>query len=339
MAKIVVNRIINHTYAQHDPDILLQDTVIPFDCYIKRYADYVIIIEAGTYISAALLQKISSNEKIYILASDTEKLQTYHIAHDYCYSIKNDAVTMEEAINAASDLPNALSEIVTNEEKFSFVYATSATLMETIFDSGQEQLPVSAIYTCMEQLVTSVNLETNAVGLLFKNISGEYTAYYHSTNVAFLAVILATKLGLSEEDRIGVGHAGLLHDIGKIKIDQELLLKASYLEDNEFEIIKQHSEYGYIILKNNGITDKKVLDGVHFHHENLNGSGYPKGLRGKLIPKYAKIVGVCDAFDALTTKRTFRDSYTSYEALIVMKREMALQFDEHYIGVFIKLLQ
>lgn len=130
----------------------------------------------------------------------------------------------------------------------------------------------------------------------------------------------------------------MLHDIGKIRIDQSLLLKPTYLETEEVELIQQHSNYGLEILQNNGIVNPRILDAVHYHHEKLDGQGYPARLRGKMIPKFARIIGMCDVFDALTTQRTFRSNYTSYEALIVIKQQMADQFDENYTDTFIRLL-
>lgn len=111
------------------------------------------------------------------------------------------------------------------------------------------------------------------------------------------------------------------------------------MDEQEFNLIQTHSEVGVEILQKNGVTTPKILDAVLYHHEKLNGQGYPKGLRGKQIPKFASIIGMCDVFDALTTRRTYRVNYSSYEALLLMKQQMAHQFDEHYSDTFIRLYQ
>lgn len=338
MAKIIVHRMINHKYTQHKVDVLVKETILPFDCYIKRYDDYVVIIEAGTYVSDALLKKIAHNEHIYILSHDAKKLEEYQSANDGSI-VLDDITSTEEAVKEVLKLSLLLSESASIEDKITIVYTTTASLMKSLFDDGNEKLPLDALRTCMEELVNCIDTKNKVVPVLFKIIPQTYTTHNHSTNVAFLAVVLASALDLSKEEKIDVGLAGLLHDIGKIRIDQQLLLKPSRLEDNEYETIKNHSEFGYKILLDNGITNQRILDAVHFHHEKLDGSGYPKGLRGKLISKYAKMIGLCDAFDALTAKRTFRNSYTSFEALVVMKKEMAMQFDEHYIEALINLLR
>jgi HD-GYP domain-containing protein (c-di-GMP phosphodiesterase class II) len=314
-------RVINHQYLSYSLDILIKETILPFDCYIKRYSNYVVIIQAGTYISGELLEKMSNNKEIYFIKEDSEKIGQYNID--------------SKAIDLSDSRFNVLG---TCEERLSIMYTTMSNVMKTIFDNRDENLPLETLYTYLDQLAKCVDLETNILPLLLKNIPDEYTTHHHSTNVAFFAVILAKAIHLSPEEIIDMGFAGLLHDIGKIRIDANILLKPSQLNDDEYEAVKHHSDYGYEILTDNGITNQKILNGVRFHHERLDGSGYPKGLRRKLIPKYAQIVGMCDAFDALTTKRTFRKNYTSYEALLAMKQEMASQFDDLYINTFIKLL-
>lgn len=248
-------------------------------------------------------------------------------------------LSADKAIMAAMDLSETLfHSFATFEERLTIVYSVTSNLMQLIFDSMNEKLPLAALQACITQLVECTNLETTSMPLFLKIIPDEYTTHHHSTNVAFLAVILAHSINLSYEEKIDIGYTGLLHDIGKIRIDAQLLLKPSRLSNKEYEAVKRHSDYGYMILQDNGIVNQKILNGVRFHHERLDGSGYPKGLRSKLIPKYAQIIGMCDAFDALTAKRTFRNHYTSYEALLTMKQEMASQFNKDYTTPFIQLL-
>jgi HD-GYP domain-containing protein (c-di-GMP phosphodiesterase class II) len=332
-------RVMNHKYTSHSFSILVKETVLPFDCYIKRYSDYVIIIQAGTYITEELLQKMHHNKEIYFLKEDSQKIRDYQTEHETIDLSQENTVSAKKPIKAALDLPQTMLNLFgTLEERLCLLYGTTSNLMQMIFDEGDEKLPLDALYTCVNQFAACIHPETNTLPMLLKIIPDEYTTHHHSTNVGFLAVILANAIHLSQEEIIDVGFAGLLHDIGKIRIDSNILLKPSKLKDTEYETVKNHSDYGYAILTDNGISNPKILNGVHFHHERLDGSGYPKGLRAKLVPKYAQIVGMCDAFDALTTKRTFRDNYTSFEALLVMKQDMAAQLDKNYINTFIGLM-
>ncbi len=335
----ITKRVINHKYTSHTLDVLIKGTVLPFDCYIKRYSDYVIIIQAGTYISEELLFKMHHNKEIYFLKEDSEKIRHYQTEHKTIDLSQENRVSANEPIKAALDLPQTMFNIFgTLEERLSVLYATISDLMQTIFDNADEKLPMDALYICVNQLAACINPETNTLPMLLKIIPEKYTTHHHSTNVAFLAVILANAIHLSQEEIIDVGLAGLLHDIGKIRIDSIILQKPSALKNEEYETVKIHSDYGYAILADNGVTNQKILNAVRFHHERLDGSGYPKGLSTKLIPKYAQIVGMCDTFDALTTKRTFRDNYTSFEALLVMKQDMASQLNKNYINSFIGLM-
>lgn len=318
----IEKRVMSREYLSYPLYILQKESIVPFDCYIKRYDDYVIIIEAGSYISEDFLEKLKNNKEIYILRNDSEKMNQYQTDHN---------------IVNLSDTTFNVSE--TSEKRLSTLYTDISKAMQTIFDKGDEKFSLDALRLPLIELVDDVNLNADLFPRLFKIIPMEYTTHNHSTNVAFFAMILTKALDLSYEDIIDVGLTGLLHDIGKIRIDNQLLLKPSRLKEDEYETIKHHSEYGYSILKDNGVENQKILNGVHLHHERLDGSGYPKGLRDKMIPKYAKIIGICDAFDALTTKRTFRNHYTSYEALLVMKQEMATQFDTLYINTLVKLLR
>lgn len=320
----IEQRILDSQYTLQPVNILLKDTVIPFDCYIKRFNGYVIIIKAGTYLSEALLEKIHHNKEIYILKADSEKLHQYRI---------------DQKITPISTSKDVSERFQSSEEKISGIYTEMVDLLQTIFEQSNEKLPLDTLYQTINQFIRYIPLEANILSTLLKIIPDEYQTSSHSVNVACFSVILAHALHIEEEEIGDIGLAGLLHDIGKIRIDQGVLLKPSHLNDDEFETVKYHAQYGYEILKQNGITKEKILNGVRFHHERLDGSGYPQGLHKKLIPKYAKIIGVCDVFDALTTKRTFRKNYTSYEALLVMKGEMASSFDTGYIDTFIRLLR
>ncbi|WP_146599647.1 HD domain-containing phosphohydrolase [Novipirellula aureliae] len=128
----------------------------------------------------------------------------------------------------------------------------------------------------------------------------------HSSRVAELAVRLAGRLGYDEESLQRIQMAGVLHDIGKIGVEDSVLRKPGKLTDDEFEQIKIHPVLGFEILK--GIRPfRKILPAVRHHHESWDGSGYPDGLKGDAIPRDAQVLAVADAFDAMTSNRPYRD--------------------------------
>lgn len=334
----VIRRVINHRYMAIKPTFLVVDTIIDFDCFIKRYDDFVIIIESGTLITAELSHKVQQNEKIYILKHDSEKVQIYkhrYGSNEYTISIKDEGLESLDVMN----LKEKIESLPNYEKKLELVYQTTVSLLKRIFEGKSETLPIEEIKLCVESIIRCID-STNIPVMpeVLRLMPDEYSTHHHSTNVAIFSTIIGKSIGIGKSDLFDLTYAGLMHDIGKIRIDQMLLLKPSALDDHEYELVQNHSSYGVEILQNNGIENQKILDAIRYHHEKLNGKGYPDQLRGKRIPKFARIIGMCDVFDALTTRRTYRLNYTSYEALVLMKQEMADQFDVLYSDTFIRLL-
>lgn len=144
----------------------------------------------------------------------------------------------------------------------------------------------------------------------------------HCERLSILAQYLGNELKLPEDDLIILKRGGILHDIGKIAIDDSILLKPGPLTAEEFEIIKTHPEIGENICRPLK-TLKPVLPIIRFHQERFNGSGYPEGLSLQDIPIHARIIGLVDCYDALTTDRTYRKALPSDFALQIMDKETA----------------
>lgn len=142
----------------------------------------------------------------------------------------------------------------------------------------------------------------------------------HCERLSILAQYLGTELQLPESDLIVLKRGGILHDIGKIAIDDSILLKPGPLTAEEFEIIKTHPEIGENICRPLR-TLQPVLPIIRYHQERFNGSGYPEGLDKQKIPIHARIIGLVDCYDALTTDRTYRKALPSGFALEIMEKE------------------
>ncbi len=142
----------------------------------------------------------------------------------------------------------------------------------------------------------------------------------HCERLSILAQHLGTELQLADEDLIVLKRGGILHDIGKIAIDDSILLKPGPLTAEEFEIIKTHPEIGENICRPLK-TLKPVLPIIRYHQERFNGSGYPEGLAKHEIPIHARIIGLVDCYDALTTDRTYRKALPSEFAIRIMNKE------------------
>ncbi len=163
-----------------------------------------------------------------------------------------------------------------------------------------------------------------AVDISALKVSDEYT-FKHSVDVATISMIVAKKLEMSPEEIYDIGIAGLLHDIGKSKIPNEILNKPGRLTEDEFAIMKQHSVFGYRILQENKEIKEPIKLAVLQHHEKINGNGYPMGVGADQICAYAKILSVVDIYDALVTERPYKQGFSprdAVEMLMAMTAEL-----------------
>ena len=157
----------------------------------------------------------------------------------------------------------------------------------------------------------------------------------HSERVAALSRTVAGNLGLAEEMRHKVWIAALLHDVGKIGVDDRILKKGGVLTDEEFAQMKLHTVVGAEIL--NPIVDlREIIPAVRWHHENWNGRGYPDGLKGEQIPLLARIVAVADTFDAVTTNRPYQQAYSLADAVATIRRLVGSRFDAKVVTAFLR---
>lgn len=142
----------------------------------------------------------------------------------------------------------------------------------------------------------------------------EYT-FKHSVDVATISMILAKHQGLSKQEVFEIGVTGLMHDVGKTKVPLEILNKPGKLDDDEFEIMRQHSVYGYRIVQSRPDFSTAVALGVLQHHEKINGSGYPMKIVESQISPFAKILSVADIYDALITERPYKQAFSQRDAV------------------------
>lgn len=160
----------------------------------------------------------------------------------------------------------------------------------------------------------------------------------HSDRVSEISVLIGKKLNLSEEDLRILKIGGLFHDIGKIGVPDSILLKESKLTDNEYSEIKNHPSIGAHILSTATIF-KDIIPIVKHHHERYDGNGYPGQLKGEEIPYMARIASIADSFDAMTSRRTYRDSLPIETVIAEFERCKGTQFDPEITDVFLDILK
>lgn len=161
----------------------------------------------------------------------------------------------------------------------------------------------------------------------------------HSERVGNLSAEFAEFIGLSEKEIVNIKKAGILHDIGKIGLREDILHKSEPLHKEELDQIRRHPIIGEDICKSLSSL-KMILPAIRHHHERWDGNGFPDGLNGEEIPLSARAVGIVDTFDAMVTNRPYRSSLTRGEALRIMKDEtFSGQWDPYLIGKFIKMME
>lgn len=178
----------------------------------------------------------------------------------------------------------------------------------------------------------------DTIGILRQTVEAKdpYTRG-HSDRVSEFAVLIGTKMGLDEKTIHILKIGGLFHDIGKIGIPDSILLKESKLSDDEYSQIKNHPTIGAHIL-GNATVFQDIIPIVKYHHERYDGRGYPSQLAGRDIPLIARITAVADAFDAMTSKRTYRDSLPIEKVKEEIERCSGTQFDPEIAKLFLGIL-
>lgn len=157
----------------------------------------------------------------------------------------------------------------------------------------------------------------------------------HSERVSRISVAIAQRIGLSDDECEKIRISALLHDVGKIAIDDNILKKPAALTDDEFVIMKQHPQKGYKIMSQIKAM-KDFLPGMYMHHEMVNGQGYPQGLKGDEIPLMAKIVAVADTFDAMTTDRPYQQAMKFEDAVARIQSFVGTRYDPRVVLAFVE---
>jgi HD-GYP domain-containing protein (c-di-GMP phosphodiesterase class II) len=157
----------------------------------------------------------------------------------------------------------------------------------------------------------------------------------HVHRVSDLAVDLGTGVGLPDQDLDRLALAGVLHDVGKIHLDPNILGKPGPLDDQEFELMRRHPEMGFAMTRNR--LDSKVAEAILYHHERIDGRGYPFGLEGDNIPILSRIVLVADAFDAMTSVRAYQPALPVEFAVQEIRQNAGTQFDHKVVDIFLEL--
>ena len=217
-------------------------------------------------------------------------------------------------------------------------YNNLGDILDNIFDEVkmENKLETDKILKVMNDFVDEVSKERDILTqmrLLKKK--DDYT-FNHSLGVSILSIALGKWLGLSKNQIFDLSIAALFHDLGKLKISQDIINKPSKLTEDEAMEMKKHSFYGYKILLDTKKFNNDILLGVLQHHEKIDGTGYPNGVSEKDIHLYAKIIAICDIYHALTSNRVYKHKDSPLRAADYLRQESFTSLDSHITQVFLK---
>ncbi len=259
-----------------------------------------------------LLARLGGDEFIFLLPNTTG----------------NEAVTRIEEYKRSAE--NTMIETI--PLSISFGVATKnrhGESVETIFKKAEDQMYNNKLFDSPSIRGKAID---NVIKALYKKNQREEQ---HSQRVSTLAEEMGLAMGFSQYKVKELKAVGLLHDIGKIAIQEEILNKVEGLTEFEWREVKRHSEIGYRILSTVNEMGE-IAEIILAHHERWDGMGYPKGTKGEEIPFEARIISIIDAYDAMTGSRPYKDPISSDEALEEILKNSGTQFDPHLVEVFIK---
>lgn len=243
--------------------------------------------------------------------------------------------TGAEAVAARNQLPQV--SLAEEAEHAGFVHAHGKAVVEKVFDNilSGHAIRVQDCRLLVRQCVSSLVRNENAL-IWFSRLKSrdEYTAL-HCLSVSVLAAGFARYLGHSDSEVEEIGLAGLLHDVGKIKLDQTILNKPERLSPDEFEHVKLHASIGFELLSNESVGNWPLV-AARSHHERLDGRGYPQGLAASDIPYIARLIAVVDCYDAITSHRVYDAARSTNKAFRILMEERGRHFDSDLVEKFIE---
>lgn len=242
---------------------------------------------------------------------------------------------LREALGAG---PQLLVPIEEEYERAAMICARSRKAVTAMFHEARMGKAVDSrqVEQLVDDISQSILRNPGALVSLARLKSADDYTYMHSVAVCALMIALGRQLKLGEEVLRRIGVAGLLHDLGKAKIPMDIINKPGRLSDEEFQIIKAHPEEGYRLLVDGSGVCELVLDVVLHHHEKMDGSGYPKGLKGEQISLYARMGAICDVYDAVTSNRPYKAGWDPAESLRKMAEWTGGHFDKRVFQAFVK---
>lgn len=294
-----------------------------YDYHIYKKVDekrFELIVNKNSKINKSLFDSVSSrkNEDVFINVKDKLKYQ-------------ND---LQEYISSVID-----NENVSRDLKAKLINDIARNVITDIFEEELTFERIKKIDEVLDYSIDFILKDEKALQSMLKITSYDYYTSTHCMDVSTYAIGFGSYLNLKKSDLKLLGKGALFHDIGKKDVCKSITCKKGKLTFDELEEMKNHPTFSVRMLKQKGETNQRLLNIIEQHHEKCDGSGYPKGLHAHEIDEFAKIVSICDIFNALTTRRTYKDRMSSFDAIKLMYSQMSEEICLDYLERFVKFLK
>lgn len=287
-----------------------------------------IIINAGTELTPILISRV-----------DFYGIKSVWIQDEQPILSATDMIPHEELTRAESTASYAQKVKSSNEfKKFQVDFTLQTNHLKASFDAFINSGGTVNKDELLRETASLIHSQHTTIEFfdMLHNMRQDYdSTYAHSLNVALISRMIGIWLNFSSEDLDTLTLAGLLHDIGKTKIPDDVLNKETRLTDEEFEMIKMHPQYGYDILKKQPV-DSHIKKSALMHHERCDGSGYPMGLTLDEIDDFALIIAIADVYDAMTAARSYREPLCPFQVIAEFEKDGLQKYKPKYILTFLE---
>lgn len=311
---------------------------IPFDELIEGmvFGDDVIdkegrlLVSKNTVLTIETLEKLKkfSSRKVFsmkVLLSELNIKTVVKLENGSVQEVASSQIKMEYT-----------KERLVIKEKFEEMHKSIKQSFDELSRNNTSPKVKKELDNTVEEIKNNLSVNIELLNEILDVKATDEYLYNHSLNVAVVSNLIGRWIGLEQKDLDILILAGLVHDIGKLRVDPAILNKPGKLTDEEFAEMKKHPEYSYQMLMEMGYKDNAILKAVTFHHEKEDGSGYPLKISGDKITIHAKILAIADIFDAMTSNRVYKARVSPFKVLEMFQNQNFGKLDYKIIMVFIK---
>lgn len=230
------------------------------------------------------------------------------------------------------------SDTIDNRQKANILRESSLAIMEDLFENPDVNKALDESKPIISDFLKFMDQAPESVGYLLSLSGHDFYTYNHSLDVSIYSLGLGKVLGFDSKQLEELGLGCLFHDIGKRNVALEILCKRGPLDDAEWEQMKRHPQYGLVILNQNENISDGIKAACFEHHESWAGNGYPQQIAGNDIHPFARIVAICDTYDAMTTQRSYNVPLKPTEALTMMRDKLAGRYDPEMLKAMYSVL-